>query len=164
MRIGFGLDRHQLVPGRPCILGGVAFPDCPVGPHGHSDGDAVCHAVADAILGAAAMQDIGHHFPDTDPRYAGADSIELLRQAAEMVRRAGWRIGNIDLTVMTEQPRLAPARDAMRANLAAAMGIDVGAVSVKATRGEQLGPEGRGEAVTVHAVALLLSNQPENER
>jgi 2-C-methyl-D-erythritol 2,4-cyclodiphosphate synthase len=155
MRIGFGLDRHRLQAGRPCILGGVHFPDCPVGPLGHSDGDAVCHAVADAILGAAALGDIGQHFPDTDPAYAGADSVALLTRAAELVIAAGWTVGNIDLTVMTEQPHLAGARDAMCANLAAALGIDAARVSVKATRGEGLGPEGRGEAVTVHAVALL---------
>ncbi|MEZ4386525.1 MAG: 2-C-methyl-D-erythritol 2,4-cyclodiphosphate synthase [Candidatus Krumholzibacteriia bacterium] len=158
MRIGFGLDRHQLVPGFRCVLGGVEFPACPVGPHGHSDGDAVCHAVADAILGAAALQDIGHHFPDTDPRYAGADSVELLRQTVAIVRGAGWLVGNVDVTVMAERPHLADARDAMRANLAGALGIDVGRVSVKATRGERLGPEGRGEAITVHAVALITAS------
>ncbi len=162
MRIGFGLDRHQLVPGFRCILGGVEFSDCPVGPHGHSDGDAVSHAVADAILGAAAMQDIGHHFPDTDPEYAGADSIALLRRTTELVAADGWRVGNVDVTVMAERPHLASARDAMRANLAGALGVDVSAVSVKATRGERLGPEGRGEAVTVHAVALILNREAEN--
>lgn len=159
MRIGFGLDRHQLVPGFRCILGGVEFPDCPVGPQGHSDGDAVCHAAADAILGAAALQDIGHHFPDTDPRYAGADSVDLLRQTVALVQRAGWRVNNVDVTVMAERPHLAASRDAMRANLAAALGVEVGCVSIKATRGEQLGPEGRGEAITVHAVALLRSSE-----
>lgn len=157
MRIGFGLDRHQLIAGFRCVLGGVDFPECPVGPHGHSDGDAVCHAVADAILGAAALQDIGHHFPDTDPRYAGADSIELLRHTVSLVREAGWDIVNVDVTVMAERPHLASSRDAMRANVAGAMGVDIGRVSVKATRGEQLGPEGRGEAITVHAVALLTA-------
>jgi 2-C-methyl-D-erythritol 2,4-cyclodiphosphate synthase len=155
MRIGFGLDRHRLVPGRPCILGGVRFTECPVGPLGHSDGDAVCHAVADAILGAAALGDIGQHFPDTDPRYEGADSLDLLRQAAVRVKDAGWRVANLDLTVMTEQPRIAPQTAAMAANLAGALGIGTDQISVKATRGEGLGPEGRGEAVTVHAVVLI---------
>lgn len=155
MRVGFGLDRHQLVPGIRCVLGGVEFPDCPVGPLGHSDGDAVCHAVADALLGAAALGDIGQHFPDTDPRYAGADSIGLLGEAEALVREAGWSVSNVDVTVMAERPHLGPAREAMRENLARALGSDIGTVSVKATRGEQLGPEGRGEALTVHAVALL---------
>lgn len=155
MRIGFGLDRHRLVPGRPCILGGVRFADCPVGPLGHSDGDAVCHAVADAILGAAALGDIGRHFPDTDPRYEGADSLDLLRQAAARFQNAGWQVANLDLTVMTEQPRIAPQAAAMAANLAGALGVPPDRVSVKATRGEGLGPEGRGEAVTVHAVVLI---------
>ena len=159
MRIGFGLDRHRLVPGSRCVLGGVHFPDCPVGPHGHSDGDAVCHAVADAILGAAALGDIGQHFPDTDPQYADADSLDLLARACAAVLVAGWRIGNVDVTVMTERPYLADHRSAMAANLAGVLGVEPTAVSVKATRGEGLGPEGRGEAVTVHAVALLRSLQ-----
>jgi 2-C-methyl-D-erythritol 2,4-cyclodiphosphate synthase len=156
MRVGFGLDRHQLIPGLRCVLGGVDFPECPVGPHGHSDGDAVCHAVADAILGAAAQADIGQHFPDTDPQYADADSLELLAETTRIVADAGWRVANVDVTVMAERPHLAEARDAMRTNVATALGIDVSAVSIKATRGEQLGPEGRGEALTVHAVALLV--------
>lgn len=155
MRIGFGIDRHRLVAGRACVLGGVCFDDCPVGPLGHSDGDAVCHAVADAILGAAALGDIGRHFPDTEPRFAGADSRALLAQAASLVRAAGWRVLNVDATVMCERPRIALRADVMAANLAGALGIEHGRVSIKATRGEGLGPEGRGEAVTVHAVALL---------
>jgi 2-C-methyl-D-erythritol 2,4-cyclodiphosphate synthase len=155
MRIGFGIDRHRLAAGRPCILGGVVFADCPVGPLGHSDGDAVCHAAVDAILGAAALGDIGRHFPDTDPGLAGADSLDLLARAAGLIRDAGWRVTNLDVTVMTERPRIAPEADAMAANVAAALGIASDRVSIKATRGEGLGPEGRGEAVTVHAVALL---------
>jgi len=156
MRIGFGLDRHHLVPGTPCILGGVAFPECPVGPRGHSDGDAVCHAVADALFGAAALGDIGQHFPDTDPQYAGADSLQLLARAVAIVHEAGWRVANVDVTVMAERPRLAEASPAMREKLAGVLGVLIDAVSLKATRGEGLGPEGRGEAITVHAVALLL--------
>ncbi len=159
MRIGFGLDRHHLVPGSRCILGGVEFPDCPVGPHGHSDGDAICHAIADAMLGAAALGDIGQHFPDTDPEYADADSLMLLERTVNLVREAGWLPGNVDVTVMAERPHLANSRDAMRANVARVLGLDLGAVSVKATRGEGLGPEGRGEALTVHAVALLVPAQ-----
>ncbi len=160
MRIGFGIDRHRLVEGRRCVLGGVVFEDCPVGPLGHSDGDAVCHAVADAILGAAALGDIGRHFPDHDPRYEDADSVELLRATARVLEDAGWRTVNVDLTVMTERPRIASHAQAMAANLARALGIAAGCVSVKATRGEGLGPEGRGEAVTVHAVAMVVAVGP----
>lgn len=155
MRIGFGIDRHRLVEGRPCVLGGVRFDDCPVGPLGHSDGDAVCHAAADAILGAAALGDIGRHFPDTDPRFEGADSLVLLEQSAGLVRAAGYALVNIDLTVMTELPRIAPQAGAMAANLARALAVAPQQVSIKATRGEGLGPEGRKEAVTVHAVAMI---------
>jgi 2-C-methyl-D-erythritol 2,4-cyclodiphosphate synthase len=126
-----------------------------VGPHGHSDGDAICHAIADAMLGAACLGDIGEHFPDTDPQYADADSLVLLGHTAELVRDAGWQVANVDVTVMAERPRLADARQEMRTRLAGVLGVDVGAVSVKATRGEGLGPEGRGEGLTVHAVALL---------
>jgi 2-C-methyl-D-erythritol 2,4-cyclodiphosphate synthase len=159
MRVGFGLDRHPLVPGIRCVLGGVEFEECPVGPHGHSDGDAVSHAVADAILGAVALGDIGLHFPDSDPRYADADSVALLARTREIVTEAGWVIENVDVTVMAERPHLAPGRDGMRTNLARALAVEDGQVSIKATRGEQLGPEGRGEAITVHAVALLRENR-----
>ncbi len=157
MRIGFGIDRHRLVAGRRCTLGGEVFADCPVGPLGHSDGDAVCHAAADAILGAAALGDIGRHFPDTDPRYRDADSLDLLARTGDLVQAAGWRVVNLDLTIMTERPRITPRADAMAANLARALGVAAAQVSIKATRGEGLGPEGRGEAVTVHAVALLAA-------
>ena len=155
MRIGIGWDRHPLTAGRPCRLGGVEFPDSPVGPLGHSDGDAVCHAVADALLGAAALGDIGAHFPDDDPRYAGADSLLLLAETTRRVAAAGWRPVNVDLTVIAETPRILPYAPAMRAALAGALGLPLDAVSVKATRGEGLGPEGRGECVTVQAAALL---------
>lgn len=154
-RIGQGWDRHPLAAGRPCVLGGVLFADCPVGPVGHSDGDAVCHAVTDAVLGAAGLGDIGAHFPDTDPAYAGADSIRLLARAWALVTAAGWRLGNLDCTVVTEQPRLLPRVPEMRAALAAALGAEPGQVSVKGTRGEGLGPEGRGECVTALAVVIL---------
>jgi 2-C-methyl-D-erythritol 2,4-cyclodiphosphate synthase len=123
---------------------------------GHSDGDAVCHAVADALLGAAALGDIGRHFPDDDPAYAGADSLFLLAEVVARVAAAGWRPANVDLTVITETPRIAPRAEAMRQALASALGLPVDVVSVKATRGEGLGPEGRGECVTVLATALLL--------
>jgi len=154
-RIGQGWDRHRLVEGRRCVLGGVAFPDCPVGPLGHSDGDAVCHALADALLGAAGLGDIGRHFPDTDPVWAGADSLDLLARVRGLVEAAGWRVGNADATVITERPLLAAAVPEMQRKLAGALGVEPDQVSVKGTRGEGLGPEGRGECVTVQAVALL---------
>jgi 2-C-methyl-D-erythritol 2,4-cyclodiphosphate synthase len=154
-RIGQGWDRHRLEPGRRCVLGGVTFPDCPVGPLGHSDGDALCHALADALLGAAGLGDIGRHFPDTDPRWRGADSLDLLARVRALVNDAGLVVENVDATVITEQPMIAPAAAAMRERLAGALGIGESRVSVKGTRGEGLGPEGRGECVTVQAVALL---------
>jgi len=160
-RIGQGWDRHPLAAGRKCILGGVEFQDCPVGPVGHSDGDAVCHAVTDALLGAASLGDIGRHFPDTDPRWAGANSLELLREAVRLVRGAGFRVANVDCTVITEQPAIAPQAAAMQDSLAGAVQIAPDRISVKATRGEGLGPEGRGECVTVQAVVLLLEGQGE---
>jgi len=158
-RIGQGWDRHPLAEGRQCILGGIEFQDCPVGPVGHSDGDAVCHAVTDALLGAASLGDIGHHFPDTDSRWAGANSLELLREAVRMVQAAGFRVANVDCTVITEQPVIAPQSAAMQDALAGALQISPDQVSVKATRGEGLGPEGRRECVTVQAVALLVAGQ-----
>lgn len=154
-RIGQGWDRHPLAEGRRCILGGVEFPECPVGPVGHSDGDAVCHAVSDALLGAAGLGDIGRHFPDTDPRWEGADSLELLREVVGLVHAAGLTIGNVDCTVITEKPAIAPRADAMREALAGALQTASEQVSIKATRGEGFGPEGRGECVTVQAIALL---------
>jgi len=157
MRIGQGWDRHRLAAGRRCVLGGVEFPECPVGPLGHSDGDAVCHAVADALLGGAGLGDIGRHFPDTDPRWRDADSVQLLERARELVDEAGLTAVNVDCTIIAEQPLIAPAAAQMRERLAAALGIPVDDVLVKATRGEGLGPEGRGECVTVQAVALLAA-------
>ena len=154
-RIGQGWDRHRLEPGRRCVLGGVTFPDCPVGPLGHSDGDALCHALADALLGAAGLGDLGRHFPDTDPRWRGADSLDLLARVRALVNEAGLVVENADATVITEQPLIAPAATAMRERLAGALGVSASRVSVKGTRGEGLGPEGRGECVTVQAVALL---------
>lgn len=160
-RIGQGWDRHPLAASRQCILGGVEFRDCPVGPVGHSDGDAVCHAVTDALLGAACLGDIGQHFPDTDPRWAGANSLELLREAVRLVQGAGFRVVNVDCTVIAEQPAIAPKAALMQDALAGALQIAPDRVSVKATRGEGLGPEGRGECVTVQASALLVAGQKE---
>ncbi len=154
-RIGMGWDRHALVVGRPCILGGIHFSDSPVGPVGHSDGDAVLHAVTDAFLGACGLGDIGTHFPDTDPAYEGADSRTLLAEAWNLVRGEGFVLGNLDLTIIAEAPRMAPYVPAMRQALAEMLQAQVDQVSVKATRGEGLGPEGRGECLTVQAVILL---------
>jgi 2-C-methyl-D-erythritol 2,4-cyclodiphosphate synthase len=160
-RIGQGWDRHRLAAGRRCILGGVEFSDCPVGPLGHSDGDPVCHAVTDALLGAVSLGDIGRHFPDTDARWAGANSLELLREAVRLVQGAGFRVVNVDCTVIAEQPVIAPKAALMQAALAGALQIAPDRVAVKATRGEGMGPEGRGECVTVTASALLVAGQGE---
>ncbi|MEA3219036.1 2-C-methyl-D-erythritol 2,4-cyclodiphosphate synthase [Immundisolibacter sp.] len=154
MRIGHGYDLHALAPGRRLVLGGVHIPHSH-GPIAHSDGDVLLHALADALLGAAALGDIGQHFPDTDPAYAGADSRLLLRRVVALVREAGYSVVNIDATVLAQRPKLAPHRDAMRANIAADLGLDIDAVSVKATTTEGLGPVGRGEAIAAHAVCLL---------
>jgi 2-C-methyl-D-erythritol 2,4-cyclodiphosphate synthase len=154
-RIGQGWDRHRLVAGRRCVLGGIEFPDSPVGPVGHSDADAVCHAIGDALLGPAGLGDMGRHFPDTDPRWAGADSLDLLARVAALVAGRGFAIGNVDCTIITEAPMIAPAVPEMAAKLAAVLGIASERVSIKATRGEGVGPEGRGECLTVQAVALL---------
>ncbi|GAB4349944.1 MAG: 2-C-methyl-D-erythritol 2,4-cyclodiphosphate synthase [Immundisolibacter sp.] len=154
MRIGHGYDLHALADGRRLVLGGVDIPHGR-GPIAHSDGDVLLHAVADALLGAAALGDIGQHFPDTDPALAGADSRRLLREVAEQVRRAGYQVANVDATVLAQRPKLAPHRDAMRANIAADLGVSIEQVSVKATTTEGLGPVGRQEAIAAHAVCLL---------
>ena len=156
MRIGHGYDLHRLVEGRPLLLGGVHVP-YERGLLGHSDGDAVCHALADALLGAAALGDIGAHFPDTDPQYAGADSLLLLAQVAQLLAGAGFAVVNCDITVQAQAPKLRPHIEAMRARLAAALGIEVSRVSVKATTMEGLGPIGEGQALAAHAVALVSS-------
>jgi 2-C-methyl-D-erythritol 4-phosphate cytidylyltransferase/2-C-methyl-D-erythritol 2,4-cyclodiphosphate synthase len=153
-RIGNGYDLHRLVSGRPLILGGVTIP-FDKGLAGHSDADAVCHAVTDAILGAAGAGDIGRHFPDTDPAWKNAHSLMLLERAAAIVRDAGYCAVNVDVVVIAERPKLAPHVDAMRANLARALGIDVAQVSVKGKTNEGVGPTGAGEAIAVHAVALI---------
>jgi 2-C-methyl-D-erythritol 2,4-cyclodiphosphate synthase/2-C-methyl-D-erythritol 4-phosphate cytidylyltransferase len=154
LRIGNGYDLHRLVAGRPLILGGVTIP-FDKGLDGHSDADAVCHAVTDAILGAAGAGDIGRHFPDTDPAWKGANSIRLLERAAQIVAAAGYRIVNVDVVVIAQKPKLSPHADAMGAALAQAMGTTADRISVKGKTNEGVGPIGAGEAIAVHAVALL---------
>ena len=156
-RAGCGYDLHRLVEGRPLILGGVTIP-FERGLMGHSDADAVCHAVTDAILGAAGAGDIGRHFPDTDPRWKGASSIDLLARAVDIVRDQGLEVGNVDATVIAERPKLSPYVDAMRANLARVLGVSIDRVSVKGKTNEGVGELGRGEAIAVHAIALLRSH------
>lgn len=153
-RVGTGYDLHRLVEGRPLVIGGVTIP-FERGPLGHSDGDVVCHSVTDAILGAAAMGDIGRHFPDNDPKWKGADSVELLRQAVAIVRAAGFSVINVDVTVVLERPKIKNHVDAMRQAVAGAVGIDVSAVSVKGKTNEGVDAVGRGEAIAAHATALL---------
>jgi 2-C-methyl-D-erythritol 2,4-cyclodiphosphate synthase len=155
-RVGVGYDLHRLVDGRPLILGGVTIP-FERGLLGHSDADAICHAVTDAVLGAAGAGDIGRHFPDTDPQWKDASSIDLLRRAAAIVRDGGLEAGNVDVVVIAERPKLTPHCDAIRANIAEALGISVDRVSVKGKTNEGVGELGRGEAIAVHAVALLRS-------
>ena len=154
MRIGHGYDVHRLTTGRKLILGGVEIP-WELGLLGHSDADVLTHAVMDALLGAAALGDIGQHFSDTDPAYAGADSLELLRHVTGILTRNGYRIGNVDATILAQRPKLAPHIPAMRGKLAAAMEIETGRVSIKATTEEGLGFTGAGEGIAAHAVALI---------
>jgi 2-C-methyl-D-erythritol 4-phosphate cytidylyltransferase/2-C-methyl-D-erythritol 2,4-cyclodiphosphate synthase len=153
-RIGTGYDLHRLVPGRPLMLGGIEVPS-PVGPLGHSDGDVVCHAVTDAILGAASLGDIGRHFPDTDPRWKGASSLDLLARAVRLVADSGYDIANVDVTIILEKPKVKEHLAPMRARLARALAIPAANVSVKGKTNEGVDAVGRGEAVAAHAVALI---------
>jgi 2-C-methyl-D-erythritol 2,4-cyclodiphosphate synthase len=153
-RIGEGWDTHALVPDRPLILGGVHIPHTH-GLLGHSDADALAHAITDALFGAVAMGDIGKHFPDTDEQFRGADSIALLAEAARRVRAAGWQIGNIDSTIVAQAPKMAPHILAMRLRLAQALGMDVEQINVKAKTAESMGPVGRKESIETRAVCLL---------
>jgi 2-C-methyl-D-erythritol 2,4-cyclodiphosphate synthase len=163
MRIGQGFDAHALVAGRKLIIGGVQIPH-DKGLAGHSDADVLIHALCDALLGAAALGDIGAHFPDTDARYRGIDSRRLLREVAALLARNRHRVVNIDATVIAQAPRMAPHIAAMRSNLAADLGIDVGAVSVKAKTTEKLGFVGRGEGIAAEAVVLVESPRPREDR
>ena len=154
-RIGEGWDVHALVPGRALVIGGVTIPHTH-GLLGHSDADVLLHAITDALLGAAGLGDIGRHFPDTDARFRGADSAQLLAEAARRVRAAGWRIGNVDSTVVAQAPRLAAHIPAMVARVAEVLGVDAGQVNVKAKTAERLGAVGQGAAIEARAAALLF--------
>jgi 2-C-methyl-D-erythritol 2,4-cyclodiphosphate synthase len=158
-RVGEGWDTHQLVPGRPLMLGGVQVPHTH-GLLGHSDADALLHALTDALLGAAGLGDIGRHFPDTDPAFAGADSIVLLQEAARRVAEAGWTVVNLDSTIVCQAPRLAPHVPAMRARIAQALDLDLARVNVKAKTAEKMGPVGEGRAIETRAVCLLWAPPP----
>lgn len=154
MRIGHGYDVHRLVEGRKLILGGVEIP-FEKGLLGHSDADVLTHAVMDALLGAAGLWDIGQHFPDTDPAYAGADSLKLMDHVVELLREKGWKIGNVDATILAQRPKLAPHIPDMVKNLAAHMKVEPDQVNVKATTEEKLGFTGNGDGMAAHAVCLL---------
>ena len=154
MRIGHGYDVHKLVEGRDLILGGVKIP-YEKGLLGHSDADVLLHAVSDSLLGAAALGDIGKHFPDTDPQYKGADSLELLRVVGEKVKEAGFKVGNIDVTMIAQRPKLKDYIPTMRENIARVLHVEVGQVNVKATTEEHLGFTGDGSGMSCHAVCLL---------
>ena len=154
MRIGQGFDVHQLVAGRRLVIGGVEIPH-DKGLLGHSDADVLLHAICDALLGAAALGDIGRHFPDSDARYKGIDSRELLRHVARLLRDQGYAVANVDATIIAQAPRMAPHIPAMVANIAADLGIEAGRVNVKATTTEQLGFTGRGEGIAAQSVCLL---------
>lgn len=154
MRIGHGYDVHRLVPNRDLIIGGVKI-EYELGLDGHSDADVMLHAVMDALLGAAALRDIGYHFPDTDMRYKGADSRMLLREVARKIDEAGYRLGNVDVTMIAQRPKLKPHIPQMMENIAADLGVDVGRVNVKATTEEKLGFTGEGLGMSCHAVCIL---------
>jgi 2-C-methyl-D-erythritol 2,4-cyclodiphosphate synthase len=154
LRVGLGFDAHRFASERPLVLGGVRLRERD-GLQGHSDADVLVHAVMDALLGAAGLEDIGHYFPDTDPVFAGASSLELLVAVADLIREKGWRPVNVDAVVICEEPRVAPHRQAMRARLAAAMGVDTERVGLRGTTTEGMGFTGRGEGIAAQAVALV---------
>lgn len=156
IRIGNGYDIHQLVEGRPLILGGVNIPHR-LGLLGHSDADVLTHAIMDALLGALGMGDIGHYFPPSDPKWKGANSMVLLQQVLEIIQSQGWKIGNIDSTIVAEQPKLKPHLKSMRSQLADILAIEIDQISIKATTNEKLGPVGREEGICAYAVVLLVN-------
>ena len=163
LRIGIGYDAHRLVEGRPLIIGGVSIP-FGKGLEGHSDADVLAHAIMDALLGASAMGDIGMHFPDTDPAYAGADSMKLLQEVGKKLRGAGYTVINIDGIIIAQQPRMAEHIPRMRENIARALGLDMSRVSVKATTTEGMGFPGRGEGIAAQAAVLLAEERPVGSR
>lgn len=156
MRVGIGYDLHCLVSGRKLLLGGVEIPH-EKGLQGHSDADALAHAIADALLGAAALGDIGTHFPDTDPQWQGADSLQLLSAVMKKVRGAGYGLVNVDANVIAQRPKLRPYIDTIRARLAETLHVELDCISVKAKTNERVGPEGREEAISVQAIVLIES-------
>jgi 2-C-methyl-D-erythritol 2,4-cyclodiphosphate synthase len=160
LRVGLGYDAHRFAPDRPLVLGGMRLREHD-GLHGHSDADVLVHAVMDALLGAAGLEDIGHYFPDTDPALAGADSIDLLAAVAVLLRDRGWRPVNVDAVVICEEPRIAPHRVQMRERVAAALGLDAGAVGIRGTTTEGMGFTGRREGIAAQAVALVERSSPE---
>lgn len=163
MRIGQGFDAHALVSGRKLVIGGVTIPH-DRGLDGHSDADVLLHAICDALIGAAALGDIGRHFPDSDPGYKGIDSRKLLRETAALLAAGGWRVVNLDTTIIAQEPRMAPHIPAMIANIAADLGVAPGDVSVKAKTTEKLGFTGRGEGIAAEAVALITWLAPDLHR
>ena len=158
VRVGQGWDVHRIAAGRPMILGGVSVA-CEFGLEGHSDADVLAHAITDAILGAASLGDIGMHFPDTDPRWKGCDSLVFLRHARELAEAKGWSIGNVDSTVILERPKLKDYRAAIRARLAETLGLDVDRVSVKFKTAEKVGPVGEGKSAEAQAVVVLVADE-----
>ena len=160
VRIGIGYDIHRLVEGRKLVIAGVEIPFSK-GLLGHSDSDVLTHAICDALLGAAALDDIGAHFPDTDARYGGASSLDLLARVVELITERGYQVANVDAVVMAEQPRLRPHVETMRKRLASALRVEIDAVSVKAKTSEGLESVGRGEAMAAHAVALIRRSEEE---
>ena len=154
LRVGLGVDAHAVADGVPLVLGGVSV-DCPRGLAGHSDGDVIAHALIDAVLGAAGLGDIGSLFPSGDPEWEGASSLDLLRRAAAATRSAGWDVHNVDCVLIGEEPRIAPLREAMRARLAEALGVEAARINVRATTTDRLGFPGRGEGLAAQAVALV---------
>lgn len=162
IRTGFGLDVHRFQPGRELWLCGVSIPDAPVGLLGHSDADVALHALCDALLGAAGLRDIGYYFPDTDAAYEGADSKKLLARVLELIDGKGWRLGNADITICAQTPKLAPFIERMRSCVAAIAGVETDAVAVKATTSEHLGFTGRKEGIAAFANVLIFKKHHEN--
>jgi 2-C-methyl-D-erythritol 2,4-cyclodiphosphate synthase len=162
VRVGFGYDAHRLVVGRALILGGVNIPH-DLGLQGHSDADVLIHAACDALLGAAGLGDLGHHFPDTDPELAGVSSLVIMKRVAEMIRKGGFELENLDITVVAEEPKLAPYIEEMIARIADALEVNPRQVSVKATTTEGMGFTGRGEGIAAYAVAVLLLERMDDE-